>query len=146
MEDHFPNASTLLEFLDNALRCQAAGDHHRRQAGTGAGAGAGKIQVGVARVAVARAEVAELGQVVAQAVGGAFHQVVPLAPGEGSEIAFEQDVLLKIGDPEQRQPAIDMLARPVADLFPILLAVFAHVADRYVGDQRILPGRRVGWV
>ena len=69
------------QLVNNPLGGQAGGDQGGRHTGAGMGAGAHEVQVVVARVAVARAQVPHLQQVMRKPVRGPLHQVVALAPG-----------------------------------------------------------------
>ena len=55
---------------------------------------ASEEEILIARVAVGGTQKAELGQGVAETVRRSFDQVVPLAPGEGSVVDLELDVIL----------------------------------------------------
>ena len=82
-----------------------------------------------------------MGQVVAQPVGAALHQVIPLAPRQRAERRLELDVVAQVVDADRVQPAEDVFPRQVAHRGPILPVVVGHVADGHNGHDGILAGR-----
>ena len=52
-----------------------------------------------------RPEITQLRQIVAQAMGGAFDQIVALAPGKRGEIDFKFDVRFQVIDAQRAQAA-----------------------------------------
>ncbi len=71
---------------------RSTGDHDRRQASARVGAGTGKVQIFDAAMTVGRAKIGQLHQVVAEAMRGAFDQIVAFLPGERGKAGLEFDV------------------------------------------------------
>ena len=134
------------QVIQNPVCGLTARDHRGRHASAGACAGAGEVQVVVLGMPVVRAEVAQLAQVMAQPMGGAFDQIITLAPGERREVHFEFDVLLEIVNAQGPQAAKDVLPCPVTDRAPILLAVGRHMPDGDDGSQGVLSAGCHCWV
>ena len=92
-------------FLHQSRRRQSSRNQRRRHTGARMGARSGEVEILVARVAVGGAQVAELGDGMAQAVRCASGEVVPFAPGEGGVVDFELDVIFEIGDAQTGETA-----------------------------------------
>ena len=108
---------------------------------------ADEIKIVITRMLIARAEVAQLRQVMTKSMRGAFHQVVAFAPGGRRIVHFEFQMVFQVGNAESFQTAEDLLARPVPDPCPILLlTVFVHVPNRDNRDQGVLSLWSHGWV
>jgi hypothetical protein len=91
-------ASRPVYIIYHPLGREAPGNERRGYACAGVRACANEIQVVIAGMFIARAEVGQLGQIVTQPVRGTFHQVIALAPGERGVIHLEFDVLFQIDD------------------------------------------------
>ena len=91
-----------MKIVHDSRRGQTPGYHGRGDAGSRVGAGPDEIEIAVAGMSVAGAEVTQLCQVVTKAVRGAFHQVVALAPREWSVVDLKLDMLYHIRDSKGR--------------------------------------------
>src|SRR5215510_12750283 len=116
-------SSLHLKVIQYTLRRQTTRDHCSGQPSAGMRTRAGEIQILITGMLIMRAEISQLGQVMAKSVCRAFHQVITLVPGEWCEIHLELNMGFKVGDAKTRQTVEDMLTRIVSNLDPILLAV-----------------------
>ena len=71
----------MRKIIHHPLGGLASRDHHRRHARAWTRAGANEVQVVESAVAVVRAEICQLREVVAESMRGPFHQVVAFEPG-----------------------------------------------------------------
>ena len=111
LSNNFPS----LYILQDPLGGQATGDHGAGNTCAGARAGASEIQVVILWMLEIWTEITQLGQIMTQPVGRAFHQVIAFAPGGWSEVHFEFDVLFQIVYAQSPQAAEYLLARLVSD-------------------------------
>ena len=70
----------LGKIVHHPLGGLATRDHHRWHARTWTRAGANEVQVVESVMAIVRAEICQLGEVVAESMRGTFQQVIALAP------------------------------------------------------------------
>jgi len=96
--------------FQHASAGEARRNHGRGDTGPWPGAGADEIEIAIAWVAIGGPEVGELGQSMAQPVGGAVHQVVALLPRERRVTHLKLDVRLDLGVTVRRQTAFDWAA------------------------------------
>ena len=143
---HLCISGSSLKIIHDPLCRQAARDHGGGHSRARVCARTCEIQIVVARMPVAWAEITQLSQVMTKTMRGTFHQVVTLVPGERSESGLELDMHFEIRDAQCRQPAEYVLARLVSNFTPILPAILTQVPNRDDRDQCILSRRGHGWV
>ncbi len=103
------------------------------------GAGPYKVQIAVAVMSVPRTQVAHLHQVMAQAKGRAFGQIIPAQPVARGIAHLKLDVFLQIVSTDLCQALQHKLPCPLLDGGPVLGCSVVNVAYRYDYHQRVLP-------
>lgn len=133
-------------FRRDSLRHQLCREQHQRHPGARMDARADEVQVAVARVAVVRAHVAHLQQIVPQAERRALRQVqlLPILPRSiGSLI---DDLCRQIGQAGVRKPRKYGAPRSRCEFHPILGLPVVDMAYRHQHHQAVAIRRCEGWI